>query len=159
MKRPLMRRFAVVLALFAPAWAAAQAPAALPARIDAAVGLPGAGPERFLNVAVVMDGRPWYLEGCVASARGTCRATQRVELDDAGRAALVRHIGAIRGMPRCEPEGFAPGDPEYRIEMNGTTYLGRLLRDRWPAEARDGGPCGAPSQLAAWLVRTFGARR
>jgi len=147
----------VVMVLAAgTAHAEGQAPRPLPARIDAVVGLPGTGSARWSNVNIDFSTATWALEGCVSSAPGACAATARIVLTQAQRQELVVLLQDALTPRRCEPEGFAPGDPEYTITTPAETWTGHLPRDAAQVPARTQGPCAAPTRLAWWLVRVLG---
>jgi hypothetical protein len=146
---------AVALVLAVASSARAQVPHPLPPHIHGTIALPGAPPARFVNVTVTLGANEWAIEGCVSSGARTCRAT-RIVLDDAARRELVTAIEAIHSMPRCEPEGFAPGDPAYTLETPAVTWSGHLPRDASQVAARTTGPCAACTALAWWIVRRFG---
>lgn len=145
---------AVILSISATA--TAQSPPRA-TTLHAEVGLPGASPARFVNVTVEMGAAPWAMEGCVASAAGTCRATQRVVLTEAERASLRAHLDALARVPLCEPEGFAPGDPPYTFSIPGRAFAGHLPARVADLPARTAGPCGAPARLAWWIAQRFTA--
>jgi len=138
--------------------AAAQAPATVPARIVAVIGVPGTPPgaPRYLNVTVETSGSPWTLVGCVATVPRACYRTHRVILDAAARTELRAHIAAIRAMPRCEPEGFAPGDPAYSLDTGQEEWTGHLPADPAQIPGRTRDPCAATTALAWWIVQRFG---
>lgn len=146
------------LLLFAiPGIAQAQAPAALPARIDAQIGLPGTGPARYLNVSIDLGSGPrWSITGCVASAPGACAATATIPLDDAGRRELVQRIQAMQARMRCPPPRPSPGDPTFTISTPSDSWVGALPRDPAQIPARTAGVCAASEGLAWWLVQRFG---
>lgn len=150
---------AVVVVLFAAqahAQSPGQAPRPLPARIDAVIGLPGTGPARYVNVSLDFSTAVWAIEGCVSSAPGACAATARIVLDQAQRLELVVLLQDALTPRRCEPEGFAPGDPEYTLDTPAQTWAGHLPRDPAQVPARTQGPCAAATRLAWWLVRALG---
>ncbi len=155
-----MRRFtvlAIVVAACVGSLAEAQAPPPLPPEISFVVGLPDEAAPRSIVATLSMSGLPWVIEGCVTTS-SACFATRRVTLSDAQRAELVTHWSAVASMPRCEPEGFAPGDPEYSFGTPTISHRGHLPRASRDIAARSGGPCGAPMRLAWWLAQTFGRR-
>lgn len=137
--------------------AEAQAPHPLPARIRAAVGMPGPAPVSYANVTLDLGSLPWVMVGCVSRLSGSCFATRRVTLTDADRSALVGRIQEVYSMPLCEREGFAPGDPSYTMDFPASHYAGHLPVDPRAIPARTGGPCAAPTRLAWWLAERFTA--
>lgn len=139
--------------------ASAQVPHPLPARIDASIGVPGASPPAFLNVSIDLGAPRWVITGCVSSAAGACPETTRVELMNAERVELAQILEAFHAMPRCEPQGFAPGDPPYDLRFPGQTWSGHLADMPAAIPGRIAGPCGPPSRLAWWLVTHFPAAR
>ncbi len=151
--------FILCFAILASAPALAQrAPRPLPPAIDAHIGLPygDIGPREEMIVRVELGALPWTIEGCVASHGGACTRTRSVELDEATRAELVRFLEDAATPRRCEPEGFAPGDPEYRLVLPSVTYSGHVPRDHREIGDRSFGPCRAALRLALFIVRTFG---
>ena len=133
----------------------AQAPRPLPATIVAAVGQPGASPASFVNVTVTLGALPWTMWGCTARLAGVCFATRRLELTEADRRELVTRVQEVYALPRCEPEGFAPGDPAYTVTFPASNYEGHLPASVAAVAARSGGPCGAPARLAWWIAQRF----
>lgn len=140
--------------------ASATAPPALPAEIRAHVHLPEPDADAHLFVTVRLDGLPWTIAGCVTGPDGACEETQRVELDEADRVALVRLIGEVRAIPLCEREAVRPGDRPYRLELTGTEtpYQGHLPADPAELDARNQGPCRADARLATWIAQRFQRR-
>jgi|JI10StandDraft_1071094.scaffolds.fasta_scaffold484452_2 hypothetical protein len=134
-----------------------QAPRPLPARIRAAVGMPGTSTTSYANVTLDLGPLPWTMVGCVSRVEATCFATQRVVLSDADRVALVTRVQEVYAVPRCEPEGFSPGDPRYSMDFPANHYAGHLPADPSAIAARTAGPCGAPARLAWWLAERFSA--
>lgn len=135
----------------------AQAPRPLPARIRAAVGLPGTAALSFANVTLDLGPLPWTMVGCTSRLAGTCFATQRVTLTDADRAALVTRVQEVLNLGRCGPLGGAPGEPAYTIDFPAAHYAGHLPADPAAIPARTSDPCAAPSRLAWWLAERFTA--
>lgn len=88
---------------------------------------------RFVNATIDLGSGPWAIVGCTASVAGACIATQRVVLDDAGRA----HLGALLEDVRSEPchAPFPAGA--------GLSIATGLVYD---------GPCGADAELAWWAA-------
>jgi len=139
------------------AWAQpSQAPRPLPASIRAVIGLPGAGPARYANVTIDLSSGGWSLEGCESTGRGACRRTRRIVLAEAQRQELVRLLAEIDAMPRCEPEAYQPGDPEYELVMPAQTWTGHLPRNAADVPSRTQGTCAAPTRLAWWILQWFG---
>ncbi|MDQ3033389.1 MAG: hypothetical protein M3Y87_13295 [Myxococcota bacterium] len=126
-----------ILALAASA--GAQSAAALPARIDAEIGLPGACAARFANLTVDLSGTRWAIEGCVASAAAACFATSRFVLSDAPRCELTSIVALVQQRMRCPPPRAQPGDPAFSIRMSS---------GKWE---------GAPPAIPRSSVRTSGA--
>ncbi|UJR87361.1 MULTISPECIES: hypothetical protein [Sandaracinus] len=153
--RSLLITIVVVMLSFFPALASAQSPEPLPARIDAVIELPGAGPPRFLNVSVDLGRGPWSIEGCVSSARGACSATAQIALDDADRRELVSRIQLAQARMRCPPPHSMPGDPTYTITTPSTSWEGALPRDPALVPSRLG-TCAGANSLAWFLVERFG---
>jgi hypothetical protein len=154
-----MRAAPLIVVMFlgaGTAHAQGQAPRPLPSRIDAVVGLPGTGPARWANVNIDFSTSEWALEGCAASAPGACAATARIVLTPTLRQELVLLVEDVLTPRRCEPEGFAPGDPAYTITTPSQTWAGHLPRDPAQVPARTRGPCAAATRLAWWFVRVLG---
>lgn len=154
---PTMRLvLALSLCLAWPALALGQAPAPMPASLHAHIGLPGS-PGRFANLTIDFSQPSWEIVGCVSTGAG-CRATHTVTPSAAQRTELVRLWQDVAAMPRCEPAGFVPGDPEYGLDTPAASYTGHLPAAIADVPARTVGPCLADARLAWWLVQTFGAR-
>lgn len=143
-------KLALLFVVATPALASAQA-------IDAVIGLPGEPTGRVLRVRVDLGGARPAIEGCVMETPLRCTRTRRVELDRAARAELEALLAAIRAMPRCEPVGFAPGDPEFALTLPGESRprRGHLPRDPSLIAERTDDACEAEHALAAWIVRRF----
>ena len=148
--------FGVVLAVAAPAFAQS---AALPARIEAEIGLPGAGAPRFASLTVDLRGTAWAIDGCVGTLAGVCYWTSRVVLSDAERSELTSIVALVQQRMRCPPPRTQPGDPAFTIRMDGATWEGALPADPAQLGARTSGACAAAARLAAWLVSHFPASR
>lgn len=157
MRRSLALLVPLALLLALPSLAGAQAPAALPARIDAQIGLPGGGPPRFANLTLTLGPLPWVIEGCVSSSAGACTATRRVELTEAQRRELVVVLQQIAQRLRCPPPDAQPGDPTFTIRTPTDRWEGALPADRAQIPARTGGGCAAINRLAWWFVTAFQA--
>lgn len=125
-------------------------PIAASADIHVTAGIPGAA--NFVT-ATLTRGAPLVVIGCVSSVAGACAATQRIVLDDDARAELEGAIAAVHAMPRCEPAGFTAGDPEYALELGGTSYTGHFPAAESQIAGRTAGPCLADARLAWWIAR------
>lgn len=147
---PRALKLALFLAVATPALASAQA-------IDATIGLPGEPAGRVIRVRIDLGQARPAIEGCFTDRGLRCTRTRRVELDRAGRVELDALLAAIRAMPRCEPIGFAPGDPEFAITLPDETRArtGHLPRDPSVVAARTDEVCEAVHALAAWIVHRF----
>ena len=146
--------FVALLSSAAPS--EAQAPPALPASLHAAVGLPGSGAPRFANATLDLGSAEWAVVGCIASVANVCLATQRVVLTTEQRTRFVRLWMEVASMPRCEPAGFSPGDPEYTLATPAAAYQGHLPRAAEDLAVRTSGPCLADARLALWLAQLLG---
>jgi hypothetical protein len=151
--RPTLAALAALVAL--PFAARAQAPRPMPGFIVAQVGLPDATPARFANVTVTLQALPWTMHGCVANVAGVCFATRRIDLTEADRRELVTRVQDVSARRRCEPEGFAQGDPAYTIAFPAAVYAGHLPARSADIAARSAGPCEAPARLAWWITQRF----
>ncbi len=134
-----------------------SAPRPLPARIRVQVGMPGSAPTNYANVTLDLGPLPWTMIGCVSRVAGTCFATQRVVLSDADRVVLVTRVQEVYAVPRCEPEGFFPGDPTYSMDFPADHYAGHLPAAPRDLARRTEGACAAPARLAWWLAERFTA--
>ena len=121
--------------------------------IHADVGLPGA-PDRFLVVRVSER----RIEGCITSASRICTRTRAIDLGPAARAELHRLLAAIDAMPRCEPVGFAPGDPAFTLTIGSRVAMGHLPADPALVGLRTDEACEAEHALAWWIAERFGGR-
>lgn len=139
--------------------AAALAPPALPAEIEAHVHLPGPAPDAHLFVRVSLAPLPWTITGCVTGPHGGCEETARVELSEADRGELVRLLGELAAMPDCEPQEISPGARAYRLVLTGgpRPYEGHLPAEPAELAARTDGPCRADARLARWIADRFQA--
>jgi hypothetical protein len=135
----------------------AQAPRPLPAWLRAQIRI---SRTQWTNVTVTTGALPWTIEGCQARVRGSCRRTARIELTETDRIAYALRVQAVYEMPRCEPSGFAPNDPEFHLNLVENQRSGHLPR-AWldPAAAVSNEPCLADARLALWIHRRWSAPR
>lgn len=129
-----------------------DAPRSLPTSLMLEVGIPGR-PEWWVNARLQLDSEPWRLVGCIGQRRAVaCEQNTTIEVSADEQRELVALLDEIQAPIRCEPEGFAPGDPEYAIRGSWSRE-GHLPADPAAVEARTQGPCGAPARLAWWVAR------
>jgi hypothetical protein len=144
------RTLALAVVLHAAAPASAQT-------IEATIGVPDEPSGRVIRATIDLGAPTLAIEGCFTDRGLRCTRTRRVVLGRAARAELDALLAAIRAMPRCEPIGFAPGDPDFAITLPGEAHprTGHLPRDPSLSPSRTDEPCEAEHALAAWIVRRF----
>jgi hypothetical protein len=148
--------FAVVLSLLLASSATAQLRVPLPRRLSGSVGLPDSPSPRFANVTVEFGPGDWAVVGCVSAISGSCLASRRVVLTPAQQSELLELWADVTAMPRCEPAGFVPGDPEYSLETGAVSYRGHLPAASANLAVRLAGRCLADARLAWWLAQQLG---
>lgn len=158
-RRLLLLALALALAACGGASEQPAQQSAQPGSIDlaAAVDIPGRAGWSITARLDASEGA-WSLDGCPTQERAACEESFSIALDAAARAELERMLADLRAMPRCEPEGFVPGDPSYSLRTGGVTYDGHLAADPAAVAARLEGPCAAPARLAWWVVARFADR-
>jgi len=133
-------------------------PRPLPAKTMVHVHLPGPDATRHLNVSVdIGRGADWFIEGCVAAARGVCFWARQVVMRPEDRVAYVQHWATVYAMPRCAPTDAPRASRLLDLDGPAGHMEDFLPEDVTQIAATTQGPCRAPARLAVWVAQRFGA--